>query len=60
MLHGGVPVNAVEIDALDPGHIVEPPLRAAVLDGMMVTTAEPSRLSLKAVQPVLSLNESNV
>jgi len=60
MLQGGVPDNAVESVALVPEHIVEPPLRTAVLDGITVTTADPSKLSLKAVHPVLSLNESNV
>ena len=60
MFQGGDPVRAVESVALDPGHIVELPLRTAVLDGITVTTDDPCKLSLKAVHPVLSLNESNV
>ena len=53
-------MSVVVIVALEPAQIVEFPLMAAVPVGLIVTTAAPVKLSLKAVHPVLSLNESKV
>jgi hypothetical protein len=57
---GGVPVSVVVIVALEPAQIVELPLMAAVPVGLIVTTADPDKLSLIAKQPLPSLSESSV